>query len=53
MRAKFTKLVSSKNVEKIRHEIEVRYGFMPSEKYCRDLIKFIDEMTSNDAGKTD
>jgi hypothetical protein len=43
MRSRFTKLVSSRNVEKIRREIEAQWGFMPTPAYCKALIKFVDE----------
>lgn len=44
--ARFQKLVSSRNVAKIRREIEAKWGFVPSEAYCKELLIFVDEMTA-------
>ena len=46
MREKFSKLVASKDLQRVRRAIAVKYGFMPSEKYCRDLAAFVLEVTN-------
>ena len=47
---RFVKLVTPGNTEIVRRKIEAKYGFSPSLAYCRDLVKFVDEMTSNVTG---
>ena len=46
MRSKFMKLIASKDRKRIQRAIEAKYGFVPSEKYCRDLAEFILEVTN-------
>lgn len=37
-------LVKSKEVERVKTAIVDKYGFLPTDEYCRDLIAFVEQM---------
>lgn len=39
-------IVSQKDAERVKAAIIVKYGFVPTDEYCRDLIAFVKELTS-------
>jgi hypothetical protein len=37
-------LVKTQRVEKVRAAIFLKYGFVPTDEYCRDLIAFVEAL---------
>lgn len=34
------------DVQRVKSAIIIKYGFVPTDEYCRDLIVFVKELTS-------